>query len=675
MNARRLVTGLLVGAALVVTGCTAGPVDDAVPGQWAPQAVSAATVSGLPVERVAEVGAPRIADGVIPPTNRWYSGLVFGAEPQPVYPFPLAFAAASDAFTLDLPAVSATAQTIAASFAGGLQVGLTADRFGAVRADAVSVTLRWWDGGDAVGDVTIAEGSPVVGFTAARESALVPGAALEPAGDGVWTATADDTTFGVVAPGSRWSEGTLTVPADGHAQWFALPDDADIADWAAALDAPISGVEIDSGQDAEASSTRLTYTGTAATVLVPFPGHETDAACGLGTFRTAYGDAVACAGTELEWSVPVQPARASFDLDGADDAVRSDIAAQIAADLDATPPLPTDTYYGGKALARLGALLTLAGELGEADLAARVAERLWTELSPWAEPGGCAERDTRCFVYDDALRLVVGKAPSFGSEEGNDHHFHYGYFLSAAAALVAAAPERAEPLREVMDALAADIAGGAAADALPQLRVFDPYRGHSWASGLSPFADGNNQESSSEAVAAWNGLALWAEARGDDALTSTATWLLSAEVAAARALWLEPDPQTLAEGFAHPIVSLTWGGKRDYATWFSPEPSAFLGIQLLPLSPVALDYLGANPARVAANVADAGPTAFTGPLGEYVRMYSALAGEAERAAAAAALATLPAVDDGNSKAVMLAWLTAAAGASSSASAGQSAKDP
>ena len=40
--------------------------------------------------------------------------------------------------------------------------------------------------------------------------------------------------------------------------------------------------------------------------------------------------------------------------------------------------------------------------------------------------------------------------------------------------------------------------------------VFDPYRGHSWASGPSPFASGNNQESSSEAVAAWNGLALWA---------------------------------------------------------------------------------------------------------------------------------------------------------------------
>ncbi|MBD7956927.1 1,3-beta-glucanase [Microbacterium sp. Sa4CUA7] len=667
MNRRRGATVLLAAAVLATAGCTAEPPGQPVSQPWAPEAASAATVSALPVERVAEgLAPPRLADGVVPPTNRWYSGLVFGATPQPVYPFPLAFAAADAGFTVDLPQVSATAQTIAASFAGGLQVGMPADRFEAVRVDAVSVTLRWWDGGDAVGDVTIAEGSPVVGFTAARATDLTPAVTLEPAGDGLWTATADETTFGVVSPDATWSGSALTVPAGAHALWFALPDGADLAQWADALDAPVSGVavEIDTGTDT--SSTRLTYTGTESTVLVPFPGHEADAAaCGLGTFRTAYGDAVACAGTELEWSVPAVAARASFDLSAADDATLGTIATQIAADLAATPALPADTYHGGKALARLGALLTLAREVGDADLVSRVADRLWQELAPWAETDGCTRRDTRCFVYDDALRMVVGRAPTFGAEEGNDHHFHYGYYLSAAAALVAAQPDKLEPLQDVMDALAADIAGSGG-DLLPPLRVFDPYRGHSWASGLSPFADGNNQESSSEAVAAWDGLAQWASARDDAAVEATATWLLSAEVAAARARWLEPDPATLADGFAHTIVSLTWGGKRDYATWFSPEPSAILGIQLLPLTPVALDYLGADPQRVAANVADAGPTALTGPLGEYVLMYSALAGDAQRTAAAAALATLPEVDGGTSKSVMLAWLAAAA---------QSSKDP
>lgn len=183
-----------------------------------------------------------------------------------------------------------------------------------------------------------------------------------------------------------------------------------------------------------------------------------------------------------------------------------------------------------------------------------------------------------------------------------------------------------------------------------------PRRGHSWAAGLALFADGNNQESSSEAVAAWNGLALWAEASGDDELLGRAAWLLSNEAAAARTLWLEPTD--LPAGYAHTIVSISWGAKRDDATWFSAEPSAILGIQALPLGPVSLEYLAGDPARVAENVADAGDTAFTGPLGDYVQAYSALGSPDAASAAATAFAARTTFDDGWSKALALAWVAA-----------------
>ena len=49
----------------------------------------------------------------------------------------------------------------------------------------------------------------------------------------------------------------------------------------------------------------------------------------------------------------------------------------------------------------------------------------------------------------------------------------------------------------------------------PFFRTFDIWRGHSFADG-NGFPDGNNQESSSEAVNAWNGLGLWAHVRGDE---------------------------------------------------------------------------------------------------------------------------------------------------------------
>ena len=157
--------------------------------------------------------------------------------------------------------------------------------------------------------------------------------------------------------------------------------------------------------------------------------------------------------------------------------------------------------------------------------------------------------------------------------------------------------------------------------AIPALRVFDPYAGHSWASGTSPFADGNNQESSSESVNAWNGLALWAQASGDEQMLEQATWMLSLEAATALEYWVEP---TLPEGFEHEVIALNWGGKRDWATWFSAEPSAMLGIQLLPMGPVS-GHLAGDPARIQANVAEAAPDGFQTMFGDYLVMYLALA--------------------------------------------------
>jgi hypothetical protein len=578
-----------------------------------------------------------------------------------VFPFPLAFAASDEGFTVDLPVVTASANTIAAPFAGGLDIALGSTSFEVVRYDTVSVTLEYSDDGGAVGTVTIAEGSPVVSFTAARDTVLRPAEALKETADGVWETHADDALYGVRSPEASYHDGGLEVRAGSTAQWFPVPDDSNVDAWAQSLTSPVTGVEVTYKVDEESATTRLTYADEGTTVVAAFPGREPGGnECSLGTFATAYGISHACATAALEWSVPRLQAQSAYDLDGLDDARRQALVAQLAADVDAIGPMPADTYFGGKSLARVAGFLSLAQDLDETAIADKAADLLWEELRTWTEPEGCETRDARCFVYDDALRLVVGKTPSFGSEEGNDHHFHYGYFLAAGAALADYRPETADTLAPVLDALAADIATGAE-DVLPALRAFDPYRGHSWASGVSPFADGNNQESSSEAVAAWNGLGRWARVRADEALTARADWMLSAEAAAARSLWLEPDLDDIPAGFDHGIVSLTWGGKRDYATWFSPEPSAILGIQLLPVGPLSLEYLAGSPERVDANVEEAGgPDAYRELLGDYVLMYSALGGDGALDAAEQAASELEDedLDDGNSRSGILAWLAA-----------------
>ena len=46
-------------------------------------------VDGVVHKTIKELPAKRLAEGLVPPTNRWFSGLVFGDKPQPVFPLPL----------------------------------------------------------------------------------------------------------------------------------------------------------------------------------------------------------------------------------------------------------------------------------------------------------------------------------------------------------------------------------------------------------------------------------------------------------------------------------------------------------------------------------------------------------------------------------------------------------
>jgi len=331
----------------------------------------------------------------------------------------------------------------------------------------------------------------------------------------------------------------------------------------------------------------------------------------------------------------------------------------VRADVAGTATFAADTYFGGKSLYRAANLLEVARQVGADDAVTALTDRLSAALDDWTDPDGCTVRTERCFVYDPDARGLVGLATSFGSEEFNDHHFHYGYFLYAAAVVAADSPDLAERWAPVLNLLAADLATSGGSEYFPDRRVFDAYAGHSWASGTSPFGDGNNQESSSEAVTAWNGLALWADVSSQAGLATEAEWMLSNEAASSRAYWTDFDrADPVYAGFDHTITSLVWGGKRDYATWFSAEPSAMLGILVLPMSPVA-DYLGGDPDRVQANLADALPgTSYDVMFGDYLLMYSALQGREAAAAALDAATGLPEarIDDGNSRAYLLAWL-------------------
>jgi len=682
----------LLASALLVGGCGLFETD-ASPGATGPSEAGAAvghpaadltgTVpdvdpSILPQETLRPMSTARLADGLVPPTNRWYSGLVFGDEPLPVFPVPLAFGVTDGGFAFGLPDVQVTEQSILGPYVPQVGVDVGAASVVVTGYDTASVTLDLLDGADSVlGTVTLVEGSPVLRYTAATDQTAALTVTFAEAGGAVSTGAGGRQYVLVGADDALSTDGrALDLDAGDAVAWFPVPDgapDGAVVTLAEAAAHPVTGTTLAYGVADDSVTTAITYeTGDdppgAPTVVVRLP-HQREsegATCGLGAYATVRGTADVCTASTLAWTSPAVEPAGTLDLSGLDEGARTELAAQVRADASALEPRPSDTYFGGKALARDANLLALAEQLGLDDVAAPLREDLAAALREWAEPAGCAERDARCFVYDPEVRSVVGRTPSFGSDELNDHHFHYGYVLYAAGLVAADDPALAADLAPVLDLLAADVASGAGDADFPALRVFDAYAGHSWASGYAPFADGNDQESASEAVSAWNGLALWAQASGDAPLEAQARWLLSAEATSARAYWTDFDRDDPAlDGFGHTVTSLVWGGKRDWATWFSAEPSAMLGILVLPTQPVA-GYLAGDPERIRANLDEAlagprdDPASWDVMFGDQLLMYAALAGPDDAAAALKIARTLPMerIDDGNTRSYLLAWLQA-----------------
>jgi endoglucanase Acf2 len=266
-------------------------------------------------------------------------------------------------------------------------------------------------------------------------------------------------------------------------------------------------------------------------------------------------------------------------------------------------PAP-DTYGQGKALGRVAQLLPLA-QAADPSLVGRFTAALRNQLQVWSAPGN---RATNRFVYDPAWKTLIGYPASFGSDtQLNDHHFHYGYWIGSAAMLGLydpswmQRPENTDLVRDLVD----DIATLSPNDkSFPMLRHFDAYGGHSWASGQAPFGDGENQESSSEAVNAWAGVLLYAAEIGDTKLRDAAIWMYTLETNSAIDYWFNDGPvSTFPAGFNRTQISNLFDGKADAATWFGNAPAFEHGIQFLPFTGASL-YLGRDQAYVRRNLAE-----------------------------------------------------------------------
>ncbi|HWI52903.1 MAG TPA: glycosyl hydrolase [Symbiobacteriaceae bacterium] len=262
-----------------------------------------------------------------------------------------------------------------------------------------------------------------------------------------------------------------------------------------------------------------------------------------------------------------------------------------------------DPYWMGKNLNRVAQLIPIAEQLGDKQTAQRFLDETRQTLTEWftARPG----KLDSVFYYNRNWGTLIGYPSGYGADKDlNDHHFHYGMWVYAAATVAQRDPAWAAQYGDMVKLLTRDFASPDRRDPLfPFLRTFDVYAGHSWASGSGAMKEGQNQESSSEAVNAWAALILYGAATGDTQMRDLGIWGYTLETRAVHAYWFDSDSQNFPPAYKPGVIGRLFSSGGDHNTWWTQNPEEIHGINFLPITGASL-YLGRNPAYVQANYAE-----------------------------------------------------------------------
>lgn len=258
-------------------------------------------------------------------------------------------------------------------------------------------------------------------------------------------------------------------------------------------------------------------------------------------------------------------------------------------------------YWQGKGLQRISNVMRIAEQEGLKDISVDLLAKLKTRAEQWL-----SGQSTRTyFHHDKAFGTITSYPEEYDAvKDMNDHHFHYGYWIRAAVEIGMLDPHWIKPTQwgGMVDLLVKDIATAERGRSdFPYLRNFDPYEGHAWASGVATSPDGNNQESSSEAINAWAALMLWGTLTNNQALVDVGTYLYTTEIQAINHYWFDIHGVTLPKEYLNAEVSMVFGGKLAHNTWWIDEPRQIHGINLLPFT-TASTYLATSPAFVKRNL-------------------------------------------------------------------------
>lgn len=644
---RRAAAVLLVGLA-GCAGAERAPVAHVDPSAQVAVGVARYTTAPLgdgkpPSNARGEAVRPKVTaafDGV-PTTNEWWSSLIWQFDrdnrpnpfSEPLFAHPLTLQAHAGGLGLAGPgAPQVSARAFFFPYREDLRVGVAGLAAAAARVAGYgdwTVTAQW-ESGDRRLEATFGHGLPFAYFEAAGGPATVelPAAAeVRVMGDAAAVlVTVQGRAYGLYGPrGASWVRDgrrlTSTLAGKGYFSLATLPDDrpATFARFRKHAFAFVTGTRVSWRYDAAAARLHTSFTletrarepGESAPLVALYPHQWKHLGRELGApaYQSPRGPLKLLAGNGFETRLPfggvlpVLPAPrpgapgATFDVG----TLAGHLRAAARPD-DLFPPGmdgTTGTYWTGKSLERVALLAWLADQAGQAAARDRFVGALARKLEDWFD--GAAPN---LFHYDRTWATLVGSPQEYRSGwEMNDHHFHYGQYVFAAATVARFDPGWASDGRwgGMVDLLIKDCANPDRDDRrFPFLRSFDAWAGHSWANGPALFAEGNNEESSSEDANFATAVILWGALTGKPALRDLGIFLHANLTAAIDEYWFDVDRQNFPRGFDRPALGMVWGSGGKYDTWWDRNPIYVHGINFLPFTGGSL-YLGRRPEYVRRN--------------------------------------------------------------------------
>jgi endoglucanase Acf2 len=258
----------------------------------------------------------------------------------------------------------------------------------------------------------------------------------------------------------------------------------------------------------------------------------------------------------------------------------------------------TDSYNEGQLMNRLIQTARIAEFMGDTIACNKIKNTIKERLEDWltAESGEVAF----LFYYCEPWSTLIGYPAGHGQDGNiNDHHFHWGYFIHAAAYLEQCEPGWAEDWGPMVNHLIRDAANPRRDDnSYPFLRNFSPYAGHCWANGFASFPQGNDQESTSESMQFNSSLIHWGEITGNDSIRDLGIYLYTTEQSAIEEYWFDMNERVFSPGYPYSLVSRVWGNSYDNGTFWTADIAASYGIELYPIHGGSM-YLGHNTDYVA----------------------------------------------------------------------------